>query len=219
MLPDNALERIGYVVAPAVFDATETASIAKTIEAVTIASAGTRNLLELGWCRALVDRIRSTLGIQGVAVQCTLFDKTPECNWLVAFHQDLSIPVRERVEHSELRTWSLKEGQHFVQPPVALLEQLTAVRIHIDDCDLENGPLRLVPASHRHGRLDAPGAKRLRDVAGEVPLPVGSGGALVLKPLLLHASSKASSPRHRRVLHFLFGPASIDYGLQWSHAV
>ncbi|QJR09246.1 hypothetical protein DSM104443_00283 [Usitatibacter rugosus] len=213
------MEQDGYAVAPAVFDLMETASIAEALQAVPIASAGTRNLLEFGWCRALVGRIRSTLEIRGVAVQCTLFDKTPERNWLVAFHQDLSIPVRERVEHPELRAWSVKEGQQFVQPPVALLEQLTAVRIHIDDCDPENGPLRLVPGSHRHGRLDESEAKRLRKVTGEVPLPIGRGGALILKPLLLHASSKAASPRHRRVLHFLFGPASIGYGLRWQHAV
>ncbi|MGE0358855.1 MAG: phytanoyl-CoA dioxygenase family protein [Burkholderiales bacterium] len=215
----HSLERIGYVVAPAVLDPIETASIAEALQAVPIANAGTRNLLDLGWCRALVERIRSVLEIPGVAVQCTLFDKTPERNWLVAFHQDLSIPVRERVEHPELRVWSVKEGQQFVQPPVALLEQLTAVRIHIDDCGPANGPLRLVPASHRNGRLNEFEAKRLRNVAGEVPLSIGQGGALILKPLLLHASSKATSPRHRRVLHFLFGPASIGYGLRWQHAV
>jgi hypothetical protein len=48
---------------------------------------------------------------------------------------------------------------------------------------------------------------------------VGSGGVLLLRPLLLHASSKARSPCHRRVLHFLFGPEVVGYGLRWQHAV
>lgn len=215
----RALERNGYAIAPAILDPVETSSVEQLLRAVPVTGAGTRNLLEFEWCRALAVRIRSELEIVGVAVQCTLFEKSPERNWLVALHQDLSIPVHDRVEHPELRAWSVKEGQHFVQPPAELLEQLVAVRLHIDDCGPENGPLRVVPESHLRGRLDAPAAESLRSSAGEVSFEVGRGGAFLLKPLTLHASSKASSPNRRRVLHFLFGPASIDYGLRWQHAV
>src|SRR4051812_114307 len=45
-----------------------------------------------------------------VAVQCTLFDKSADKNWLVALHQDLSIPVPERVTHPDCSGWSEKEG-------------------------------------------------------------------------------------------------------------
>jgi hypothetical protein len=46
-----------------------------------------------------------------------------------------------------------------------------------------------------------------------------SGGALILKPLLLHASSKARVAVHRRVLHFVFGPQALPLGLEWPYAI
>jgi len=220
----QAFEEKGYVVAPSILGPNEIASIESALSNVLTSNAGTRNLLELEWCQSLVARVRAEPSIRellpgsSVAVQCTLFDKTPKRNWLVPLHQDLSIPVSARVAHLELRAWSTKEGQDFVQPPDDLLAELVAVRLHIDECGPDNGPLRVVPGSHREGRLAAPAARLLRDCLGEVACAVGRGGALILKPLLLHASSKASSPNHRRVLHFLFGPASIGYGLRWQHA-
>ena len=219
------LHEDGYAVLCAVLDPEQIAPIQQVIESLAVAGAGSRALLELECCRELVERIRSHPAIRSslpqsaVAVQCTLFDKTRERNWLVALHQDLSVPVKERVEDRRLGGWSVKEGRHFVQAPVELLEQLLAVRVHIDHCGPENGPLRVVPGSHRHGRLERVAARQLRDRLGEVSCAVAGGGALLLRPLLLHASPKARSPQHRRVLHFLFGPAVAGYGLQWQHAV
>jgi hypothetical protein len=220
-----ALQDDGYAIASAVVGSEQTVSIQQATKDVAVAAVGTRNLLELEWCRELVERIRSHPSIQPslprspVAVQCTFFDKTEERNWLVPLHQDLSIPVKERIEDPRLGAWSEKEGQHFVQAPVELLEQLLAVRVHIDDCGSSNGPLRVVPGSHRHGRLADADARRLRDTQGEVTCAMASGSALLMRPLLLHASSKATSPRHRRVLHFLFGPEVVGYDLRWQHAV
>jgi hypothetical protein len=154
-----------------------------------------------------------------VAVQCTLFDKSPRANWLVALHQDLSIPVGDRVPHPELTGWSRKEGVLHVQPPASLLETLVAVRVHLDDSTADGGPLRVVPGSHRDGRFTESGASARRAERGETECLVGKGGVLLMRPLLLHASSKASRPSRRRVLHFLFGPAGLPYGLRWPDAV
>jgi hypothetical protein len=41
------------------------------------------------------------------------------------------------------------------------------------------------------------------------------GDALVLRPLLLHSSSKAAGTSLRRVLHCLFGPPELPLGLRW----
>jgi ectoine hydroxylase-related dioxygenase (phytanoyl-CoA dioxygenase family) len=154
-----------------------------------------------------------------VAVQCTLFDKAPEKNWLVALHQDLSIPVSRRVESPECSGWSEKEGQMYVQPPVAVLEQLVAVRIHLDDCLVESGALHVVPKSHSQGRLSRERVEDLRRQNGETVVPVARGGALIMRPLILHASSKATSLAPRRVLHFVFGPPKLPLGLEWRWAV
>ena len=220
----QSLDDRGFAIARAVISPEKVAQASAELQALPVC-AGTRNLLDHSWVQALAHQVRRNAGIEHtfaatpIAVQCTLFDKTEDQNWLVALHQDLSIPVRARVDHPSLGAWSNKEGQHYVQAPVSLLETLLAVRVHVDDCGPENGPLRVVPGSHRHGRLAAGTARKLREVLGEVTCLVGAGSALIMRPLLLHASSKAAIPCHRRVLHFLFGPSSPGYGLEWRHAV
>ena len=118
-----------------------------------------------------------------------------------------------------LTGWSEKEGDIFVQPPREVLESVTAVRIHIDPCPVESGALRVVPESHLWGVLAPLEAKRLRDRFGEKAVPSPRGGALILKPLLLHASSKAQVALQRRVMHFVFGPRVLPFGLEWQHAI
>lgn len=188
--------------------------------------AGTRDLLDRDWCRALAAALREhlrearLLPPDAVAVQCTLFRKSEATNWKVALHQDLSIPVAQRVEHDALSGWSSKQGVHFVQPPVATLERLLAVRVHLDVCGEGDGPLRVVTGSHRHGRLDPAQAQALRDAHGETECTALAGDLLIMRPLLLHASSKALKPSgRRRVLHFLFGPRDPGFGLRWSTAI
>ena len=103
-----------------------------------------------------------------------------------------------------------------MQPPVETLEQLVALRLHIDDCGAADGPLDVVAGSHRDGRLDDAQAVALRDARGTVACPVPRGGAMPMRPLLLHASSKATGASRRRVLHFLFGPPELPCGLRWA---
>ena len=102
-----------------------------------------------------------------------------------------------------------------MQPSVDVLRNLTAVRVHIDDCPVESGALRVVPGSHASGRLRPGEAGRLRDERGEQAVPVPRGGALLLRPLLLHASSKSFTAQSRRVLHFVFGPRHLPLELRW----
>ena len=40
-----------------------------------------------------------------------------------------------------------------MQPPVHVLEDMLALRFHLDDSHEDNGPLRVIPGSHRMGRL------------------------------------------------------------------
>lgn len=215
----------GYSVLQAVLSAQDVAETLRQLSSTPISGAGSRHFLAHPWCRELAGQLRShpvlsaLLPPRGVAVQCTYLDKGPDRNWLVAPHQDLAIPVLEQVAHPALGAWSEKEGQHFVQAPEALLEQLLAVRLHLDDCGSGNGPLRVVPGSHRHGRLSAPMTQALRAATPEVPCLLAAGDVLVMRPLLLHASSRALAPGHRRVLHFLFGPESPGYGLEWPYSV
>lgn len=193
--------------------------------AADVGDAGTRNLLEVPWCVALVAPIRDRLRALGllpadaVAVQCTLFRKTAACNWKVPYHQDLSIPIAGRVEHAALSGWSVKEDVHYVQPPVDLLDALLAVRLHLDPCGPDEGALRVVPRSHRLGRLSSERIAAMDKRGHETLCAVDAGDLLLMRPLLLHASSKAERPNGRRVLHFLFAPPEPGYGLKWRMAV
>jgi ectoine hydroxylase-related dioxygenase (phytanoyl-CoA dioxygenase family) len=152
-------------------------------------------------------------------VQCTYFEKSASRNWLVPVHQDLGIPVAAHVGHTSLGGWSTKEGILYVQPPVGLLEQLVAVRLHIDACSAEDGPLRVVPGSHLYGRMEAKAAAAARHAQTEFICTAEQGSAMAIRPLLLHASSRSTGDGMRRVLHFLFGPRILPFGLQWYHAV
>ncbi len=214
----------GFAVLSPVLTAAECDALADRVAGGASASGGTRGLLQQGWCRMLAGQLRQhpllapLLAPGMVAVQCTYFEKSAARNWLVPVHQDLSIPVARRVDHPSLGPWSDKEGALFVQPPAAVLEQLIAVRVHIDACTTDDGPLRVIAGSHRWGKLNATQAAAARQTQPEQVCTVARGGAMLMRPLLLHASSKSTGNSQRRVLHFLFGPTTLPLGLQWQDA-
>jgi len=172
-----------------------------------------RDLAELDPIRALVERV---LGGNAFASRAILFDKTPTTNWKVPWHQDLTISVEARLDVAGFGPWTVKEGVVHVQPPVAILESMLAVCIHLDDCGEDNGPIRVIPGSHRRGRLTM---EQVQTAQSESPIfscPVASGGVLLMRPLLLHASSAAVSPVHRRVIHIEFGSTELPGGLRYA---
>jgi hypothetical protein len=217
--------RAGFAIVPAVLSAGECADLAVTVLPTAAPSGGTRCLLSQPWCAALARRLRGhpmlspLIPAELVAVQCTYFEKSAARNWLVPWHQDLSIPVAERVDDPALRGWTEKEGSLFVQAPAEILEQMVAVRVHLEACTVHDGPLRVVSGSHRRGRLTPEATVEIRAQGEEAVCSAERGDALVLRPLLLHASSKATGTSRRRVLHFLFGPRLLPLGLRWHHAL
>jgi Phytanoyl-CoA dioxygenase (PhyH) len=212
----------GFRLLPGLLVSEQRRALISELAALPPGAAGQRELLEQPWCQVLarwlldLPRLRDVLPADAVAVQCTLFEKSPARNWLVTPHQDLAIPVAEHVEHAGLSGWSVKGGQHFVLAPAGVLAQMVALRLHLDDATQADGGLRFVPGSHRGGVLDEAGALQWRDRVGEVAVDALAGDGLLMRPLALHASSKASAPKgQRRVLHFLFGPPTLPLGLQW----
>ncbi|MGJ7606966.1 phytanoyl-CoA dioxygenase family protein [Variovorax sp. LT1R20] len=219
--PVALLEEAGYVLLPALLQAGHLDEVAASLEPWLQGAVGRRNLLMQPQCRDMAVQLKTRLIETGlldetsVAVQCTLFDKTADRNWLVALHQDTSIPASASPPDAAMPV-SIKEGEPYVQPAVVVLESLLAVRVHLDDCGVDAGPLRVVPGSHRAGRLGDAEARALRDLHGEVTCTAARSDALAMRPLLLHASSRAQTPARRRVLHFLFGPARLPHGLVWN---
>jgi hypothetical protein len=220
----NELDREGFLVTSALVDPVLLADVERELSAP-LSGAGSRNLLDQPWCSDLARTLKRHpilsrhLPADAIACQCTLFEKSLERNWLVSLHQDLSIAVKAFNDHPDWTGWSIKEGVHFAQPPESVLEGILAVRLHIDECGPEDGALLVVPGSHRYGRLDQAQALRLREVSGTVACSVPRGAALLMRPLSLHASSRASGNSRRRVLHFLFAPAALPNDMHWHWAI
>lgn len=172
----------------------------------------TRELANNSACKSLVEPV---LGARARVVRGVYFDKHRDANWKVAWHQDLTIAVRERVAVDGYGPWSMKAGIHHVQPPVDVLENTLTLRLHLDDADETNGALRVLPGTHNYGRLDAQQIEYRKQHDPIVTCSVKSGGVVLMRPLLLHSSTTATVPRHRRVLHFEYSSIHLPGGLRW----
>lgn len=205
----------GYLVLEHILNSDEVDVIQQQLINVDLTGAGSRELLSETWCKTLANQLKNhpvlstLLPNPSKAIQCTYFQKSPEKNWLVPLHQDLSIPVKEQFTKEGFTGWSKKQGALFVQPPATITDQIIAVRLHIDDCLQAHGALKVVPTSHQLGRIPEKQWITIRDEKGEKECTVNAGGVVIMSPLILHSSSKATHANGRRVLHFLFVPESL----------
>jgi ectoine hydroxylase-related dioxygenase (phytanoyl-CoA dioxygenase family) len=182
---------------------------------------GIRNLLEIvPEVAALAVRpeiwqfVTPILGEAAFATRAILFNKTPDANWALGWHQDSVISVARQIETPGFCAWGQKAGVWQVQPPPEILSRMLALRIQLDDCSADNGALRVIPGSHRHGWLDgeiAAWKARVPEVICEAP----SGGVVAICPLILHASSRSVRPVNRRVVHIEYANESLPNGLAW----
>lgn len=183
-----------------------------------------RNLLSVQAVRELAmswvvrEIIGAVLGPRCFAVRGILFNKTEQSNWKVTWHQDLTIAVRERREADGFGPWTVKAGVLHVQPSAEIMSRILAIRLHLDESGSDNGPLRVIAGSHKEGRLSA---EQIADwqKANIVTCMVPSGGALLMRPLLLHASSACAVPKLRRVIHLEFAAEELPQGLEWHDRV
>lgn len=149
-------------------------------------------------------------------VRSILFDKTSEQNWPVAWHQDLTIAMKEKFELTEYGPWSQKDGVDHVQPPTAVLQNMATLRIHLDPTPASNGALRVIRSSHALGKLEQAKVASFVECGDEVTCECEPGDVLLMRPLLLHASSRSSAPSRRRVLHFEYAlKGSLSSSLAW----
>lgn len=183
---------------------------------------GLRNLLKimpaiakLANSQNLKNVLEERLDKTAFPVRAIFFDKTPDANWKVAWHQDVTIAVAERIETPGFTAWSIKEDIVHVQPPREILENMATIRLHLDDCGADNGALKVMPGSHQFGKLSA---EQIRGRTAETEISiceVPKGGALLMRPLLLHSSSPSQHPSHRRVIHIEYAAGELPNGLKW----
>jgi ectoine hydroxylase-related dioxygenase (phytanoyl-CoA dioxygenase family) len=220
---DRTIEKDGFSIIDKYLDRDTIDRLIQDITSLNLTPerAGIRNILELlprvrelaesQEIRSLVEPI---LGNSVGIVRGIFFDKQPTANWKVPWHQDVTIAVKNLLELTDYHPWSVKNGIYHVQPPVAILEQMLTVRIHLDKTDESNGALKVIPGSHCDGKL--------KDIAIDLwkqTIPTvctcNPGGILLIRPLLLHASSVAVAPSHRRVIHLDYAGCNLPEGLNW----
>jgi ectoine hydroxylase-related dioxygenase (phytanoyl-CoA dioxygenase family) len=161
--------------------------------------------------------IEPILGDAARVVRGIFFDKQPTANWKVPWHQDLTIAVKNRLEVPDYHPWSIKAGIHHVQPPTTILEQMLTVRIHLDRTDESNGALKVIPGSHLQGKLNNSQIDDWKQYS-VISCNCEVGGILLMRPLLLHASSIAILPTHRRVIHLEYASQPLADGLEWYYS-
>ncbi len=135
-------------------------------------------------------------------------------NWFVAYHQDLTISVNKKIEIENFHNWTTKQNQFAVQPPKSVLESNFTIRIHLDKTTKENGALKVVNKSQKKGicRIENIDIKAETESYCEVE----SGGIMILKPLLFHASNKTTNNERRRVIHIEFSNKELPNVLKWN---
>jgi hypothetical protein len=229
----TTFDREGFAVLPDAIRATQAADLKEALADAGAALRrrngrlyGARNLLGAAIVRDLVSSsplavvAEKIVGPAARPVRALFFDKTPEANWPVLWHQDLTIAVASRHDMAGWGRWSAKAGVQHVEPPSTLLSSMATIRVHLDDCGTDNGPLKVLPGTHRLGRLSRTQIDELRRRIAEVECVAADGALVVMRPLLLHASSSARRPSHRRVLHIEYAPPEIlPAPLEWAAAV
>ena len=190
----------GYETVPAVFTDSETQALVQHFSGAALrrSRAGIRHLMndfvvrDVAHDVRLLDLAKGALGERPIPFRATLFDKSSGSNWLVVWHQDTALPLQAKHEEPQWGPWSVKEGVIYAHAPAWALEQVIALRLHLDDSNEENGPLRVLPRSHSLGVLSDD------DVAA---MAQGSGS--------VECTVKTNSPKPRRVLHIEYAAESL----------
>jgi ectoine hydroxylase-related dioxygenase (phytanoyl-CoA dioxygenase family) len=224
------IDEAGFALIPDTIGDDEIATVVKALAQLSAGQSSrrgrvyaARNLLatvpaigELASRPAICALVEPILGRNAFPVRGILFDKVPGANWHVGWHQDRIIPVAERREVPGFTAWSTKHGVPHVRPPISILARMLTLRIHLDDCSAENGALRVIPQSHSHGLLNDDEVQQFLSHAKPFVCEAQRGTVLVMRPLLLHASSPATTPTHRRVIHLEFAADPLPGGLTWA---
>jgi ectoine hydroxylase-related dioxygenase (phytanoyl-CoA dioxygenase family) len=213
----NAINQNGFAIIPEFLTLCEINLLLEGIAASNTgrSRAGVRHALSLSPVANLARRpnvielARSVVGPSAFPFRAILFEKSPRSNWFVAWHQDKALPIRERQEIQGWGPWSVKEGVVYAHAPARVMSQVLALRIHLDDSTTQNGPLRVLPGTHKLGVLKD---NEIHDLVTKIPPTeclVPAGGILAMRPLLIHSSSKSHAKEDRRVLHIEYAASHL----------
>ena len=199
----------GFAVLPDVLSPREIATLSDAITRLDAerSRAGARHLLRhpdvasLARDPRLLEIATATLGEQARPFGATLFDKSPRANWLAVWHQDTALPLEARRDVPGWGPWSVKRGVLYAHAPTSALMRVVALRVHVDDSTAANGPLRVLPGSHTLGVLQDDEIASLAAGVPPVECLASRGSIVMMRPLVVHSSSKATAAGPRRIIH------------------
>jgi len=200
---------------------TEATALAERLEPQIIGRPGTRlrvdpELAALLAAEGPVGRVAARLiGPDARPVRAVLFDKSPNANWIVAWHQDRTIPVRERHETPGFSPWSTKDGVPHVAPPVSVLKGMATLRLHLDPVDAGNAPLVVALGSHRLGLVPANEAAERAADGPNLVCEAAPGDVWAYSTPILHMSARSVGDRRRRVLQLDYAATPLPGLLEW----
>ena len=157
----------------------------------------------------------SKLGPHARPVRALLFDKRPDQNWALGWHQDRTIAVRQKHDTPGFSPWSEKSGIVHVEPPFELLSKMVTLRAHIDDCGEDNAPLLITPGSHKKGRIASDNVAKIAEDLGKYACTAKRGDIWLYASSIAHASEAAVNPKRRRVLHVDYSADELPGKLEW----
>lgn len=165
--------------------------------------------------QSALTRAINTLFPDFQAVRAVVFNKTEANNWGVPWHQDRLIPVAARHEVESFHNWSQKAGVWHCEPPLAFLNQMLFVRLHLDPTDPASGPMEIVLGSHHAGLIPSSQADATAATHQTELCTAQRGDILILHMLTLHRSRPATQPSARRTLRIDFAKTSLPTPLDW----
>lgn len=170
---------------------------------------------ELAHSEKIMHVVKSLIGNTAVPFYGIMLDKTKNNNWGLDWHQDLKIAVKRRIDSKGYFNWTEESGITHVIPPVAILEKILIVRIHLDDCDSTNGAIWAIPSSHKPGIINETQIQETVKGNAIYECAFKAGDVMLMSPLLLHKSPYSLSGRQRRILQIEYRATSLENGLEW----
>lgn len=210
---------LGYAITPGCLTMRECENIVEALSTGSVlrSRAGARHLMACPIVEALANSSRLVelanewLGSAAIPFRATLFEKSARTNWLIPWHQDTALPLTKKFDGTGWGPWSQKAGITYAHAPTGALSRILALRVHLDNSNTDNGPLRVIPGSHGQGVLSDQSVLKYASTHKEVACLTGRGGVIAMRPLLIHSSSKAQSIEPRRVLHIEYSD-SLNLG-------
>ena len=221
----HKIEKYGYAFLPCAFPDSLLSELRSEVSAnpefrqttnIRHADKKLNSVTKLAQSAVLKNILEQSIGSAAKLVRCIYFNKTANTNWAVAWHQDKTLAVDRRLDRIDWGPWSIKDGVDHVQPPKAYLEKMLTLRIHLDTCDENNGCLLVLPETHLLGTIEQSKIATLSNKYQALACNAEAGDVLLMRPLLIHCSRKARTPKQRAILHMEFSADELPNGLNWA---